>query len=489
MAIRINTNVAAMNALRNTDASQTEFNKSITRLSTGLRIANASDDPAGLIISEKLRAQIAGVDQAVRNSQSGVNVLKTAEGALDEVNKLLKDARQLAVQASNTGVEDGASLQAIQNQLTSILGSVNRISSTTAFGQKKLLNGTSGVSVGLSTPSWVDAISFGSTVGGVSVTNGTVSMTQVTAAAQAALSGTTQAAKYTAAGTSLVTASSVVLNGVTITTDGTETVNQYLNKINSYQAQTGVTASFVDASDRIDLTQVTYGAKFKVTLQDNTGVIKSGYTSITGTNARYSVSVQYTDDAGTLTTKAGITFDGGRSAGESGLHLTDTYGNVVNLTSIGNSLTTEAAVGVSASGALNFQVGSEAGQTAKVSLGNVSSSQLGKGVVTGKSLSDIDVTTATGASDGLKLIDQAITDVVTMRGDIGSFHRNVLESNIRSLSVAKENLAATESGIRDVDMAEEITQFTKQQILQQSGLALLAQANSAPQSVLSLLRG
>ena len=116
------------------------------------------------------------------------------------------------------------------------------------------------------------------------------------------------------------------------------------------------------------------------------------------------------------------------------------------------------------------------------------SSQLGQGAVSGLNLSNLDITTSSGAADALKVIDQAIADVSKSRGNIGNFMRNVLESNVRSLGVAKENLAATESQIRDVDIAEEMTSYTKLQILQQSGLSVLAQANSSPQSVLSLLR-
>jgi flagellin len=123
-----------------------------------------------------------------------------------------------------------------------------------------------------------------------------------------------------------------------------------------------------------------------------------------------------------------------------------------------------------------------------LSLGNFAASQLGTGVVSATNLSNIDITSASGASDALKVIDQAIADVTKSRGAIGNFTRNVLESNVRSLGVAKENLAASESQIRDVDIADEMTNYTKLQILQQSGLSVLAQANSAPQSVLSLLR-
>jgi flagellin len=136
-----------------------------------------------------------------------------------------------------------------------------------------------------------------------------------------------------------------------------------------------------------------------------------------------------------------------------------------------------------------FQIGANAGETTSLSLGNMAASQLGLGAIAGKDLSNLDLTTQQGASEALQVIDKAIGDVASTRGQIGSFTRNILESNVRSLGIAKENLAATESAIRDTDIASEMTNFTKLQILQQSGLSVLAQANSAPQAVLSLLRG
>src|SRR5688572_20290460 len=128
MSFRVNTNVSAMNALRNVASSSMDFSKSITRLSTGLRISSAADDPAGLISSENFRAQMSGIDQAVRNSQDAINFAKTAEGALDEVNRLLRDARSLSVAAGNAGTLSDEQNQANQAQLNSIVQSITRIS-------------------------------------------------------------------------------------------------------------------------------------------------------------------------------------------------------------------------------------------------------------------------------------------------------------------------------------------------------------------------
>jgi flagellin len=144
MSFRVNNNITAMNALRNLSANNVEFSKSINRLSTGLRINSAADDPAGLIVSENFRAQIGGLEQALRNNQDAVNYAKTAEGALDEVSRLLRDARALAVGAANSGTMSASQIQANQNQLQSIANSITRISSMTQFGTKKILDGSSG---------------------------------------------------------------------------------------------------------------------------------------------------------------------------------------------------------------------------------------------------------------------------------------------------------------------------------------------------------
>jgi flagellin len=177
--------------------------------------------------------------------------------------------------------------------------------------------------------------------------------------------------------------------------------------------------------------------------------------------------------------------------GNDGLTLSDADGNSIKLTAAGNVTASvqNATIGQVTVGNSQFQIGANSGQTTSLSLGNFAASQLGGGVVSGLNLSNLDITTASGASDALKVIDAAIDGVAKSRGQIGSFQRNILESNIRSLGVAKENLAATESTIRDTDVATEMTNFTKLQILQQAGMSMLGQANAAPQSVLSLLRG
>lgn len=490
MSLRINTNIGAMNAYRNLSQTSDSYSKSMTRLSTGLRINDASDDPAGLIASEKFRAQISGIDQAVLNSQDAVNYAKTAEGALGEVNTLLRDARSLAVASANTGTLTSAQIAANQNQINSIITSINRISTNTQFGTKKLLDGSSGVSASVTNGTAIKSMSFGGSLNGSSVVgNSAVAVNVTTAATHGVLNAAgmgenavvaADQATYLAAAVG-TDAGSFTINGETFNVSATDTWGGVIDKINQASGRTGVVADseYAGGSGSIRLTTNGYGTNAKINLADANGVILSGAGTATaaGVNAVATVTA---GTAGAGGTSLAATFTGGAN-GASGLDLTDSAGNKIVLTEAGNAVANLAGAGQLLVGASNFQIGSNSGQTASLSIGNFSASTLG--------ISSLDLTSGSGAAAALTAIDTAIDTVTKARGDIGSFQRNTLESNIRSLGIAKENLSATESTIRDTDVASEMTNFTKLQILQQAGMSMLAQANSAPQSVLSLLRG
>lgn len=479
MSFRINTNVQAMGALRNLGNTGIEASKSMTRLSTGLRITSAADDPAGLIVSDQFKAQIGGLDQAVRNNQDAGNYAKTAEGALNEVNKLLGDARTLAVASGNGATLTDAQRQANQQQLNSIMDSINRIAGSTGYGTKKLLNGSSGITATSLDASNALGANFSGTFNSEAVTGGgAVTVTVTTAAERASITSTATFA----ATTTTVSAGTFTINGTSFTTASTDTVADVLSKINNSSSTTGVSASF--ESNALVLTSKEFGADAAVNLVDSAGVLlgSAGQASDTGVDAVATVSVDVNGSAtGGVNS---VTFNQGK-----GLVLRDNSGNRVSLTEAGNATTAATAmIQLVSNGSTSFQIGGNAGDTANLSLGNFAASGLGLGAVSGKDLSNIDVLDDASAGDALKVIDQAISDVSESRGRIGNFIRNTIETNVRSLGVQKENLAATLSSITDVDVAEEMTNFTKLQILQQSGMSMLAQANSAPQSVLSLLR-
>ena len=492
MSLRINTNITAMNAMRALSSTSEAFARSIERLSSGMRINRGADDPAGLIISENLRAQMVGMSQAVSNAQDAANLLKTAEGGLDEIHNLLRTMRQLAVHASNTGVNDLTALQADQTQIRSALESLNRIAEQTQFGTKKLLDGTAGISAQVTDTARLAGIFIGNTFNGVIVQSGDVTITVNTAATRAQVLGT---ATYASVNSSISTVGggtsgaggTVVINGQSITVSGNDTVQTLIDRINALTSVTGVSAMFSagNGSGVVVLRQVNYGANFSVQANQSATLLFSSGTSSSSTGVDAVVTVEVTTSAGVTS----ATFTGGRASGDSGLKVKDAYGNTLLLTEAGNSTAiSNARVAVVSAQSLVFQIGANAGQTSRISLRDTRASQLGTTVVANKSLQDIDVTTQQGAQDAIRIIDEAISQISQVRGNIGAFQKQVLESTMRSLNVARENLAASESAIRDTNVAEEVMNYTKLQILQQAGMAVLAQANAAPQAVLSLLR-
>ena len=189
MSFNINTNVTALNSLRNLNNVANNVSSSIEKLSSGLRINRAADDPAGLIISESLRAQIDGLNQAVSNSQDATNLIKTTEGALTEVNTLLRNVRQLAVHAANTGVNDQIATQADQTQITSAIASIQRIAEQTQFGTKHLLDGSSGISAAVVDTKNIAGINIGGVFNSLATQNGTVNITVNGVATRAQVSG------------------------------------------------------------------------------------------------------------------------------------------------------------------------------------------------------------------------------------------------------------------------------------------------------------
>ena len=307
MSLRINNNIESMNAHRSLLMNDRALSKSLERLASGQKVNRAADDPAALVISEHMRAQVSGMEQAIRNNEVAISLVQTAEGSMNEISSILVSLRQRAISAANVGASDQDMIDANQAEVENGLASIDRVVSSTQFGHYKLLDGTN-------------------------------------------------AAK-------------------------------------------------------------------------------------TITNEDGSISIQE---------------------------------------------------------GLRFHVGPNADHMASTSIRDMSTNQLGRsqvpeGELPNKSnfmsLADIDVRDEQGAQDALAIIDQSLTEVATVRGDLGAFQKHTLESNLTSLQVAAENMTAAESTIRDTDMAQELATFTRNQIMTQSATAQLAQANAMPQHVLRLLNG
>ena len=307
MSLRINNNIESMNAHRSLLMNDRALSKSLERLASGQKVNRAADDPAALVISEHMRAQVSGMEQAIRNNEVAISLVQTAEGSMNEISSILVSLRQRAISAANVGASDQDMINANQAEVENGLKSIDRVVSSTQFGHYKLLDGTNAAKI-------------------------------------------------------------------------------------------------------------------------------------------------VTNDDGSISTQEG----------------------------------------------LRFHVGPNAEHMASTSIRDMSTNQLGRaqvpeGEMPNKSnfmsLADIDVRNEQGAQDALAIIDQSLTEVATVRGELGAFQKHTLESNLTSLQVAAENMTAAESTIRDTDMAQELATFTRNQIMTQSATAQLAQANAMPQHVLRLLNG
>ncbi len=471
MALRINMNVAALNAHRQLQGTDNALGSSIEKLSSGFKINRAADSPSGLAISENLRSQVSGLGQAISNSNDAVNMIKTAEGAMAEIHSLLRTMRDLAVHAAQTGTNDSSARAADQAQVAETLATLTNIANNTAFGNKKLLDGTAtgmifqiganaGQTISVDIKSMkTDAIDVSGPVAaglnakltGVILGASTSLSTSATGVVQALHVTSIGAlathsgggAAYANAAATVRNAGTITINGRSLAVAGTDTVQNVIDAINADTAN-NVVATF--AANKVVLTQDAKGSNQAIAYSETADVINGGAANnyITyGTNAQAHVVGASGPE---------VTFDKGY-----GLTLADAAGDQIVLA--GTAVVEDLAAAFTMSG-------TTAGEAA---LKNVD-----------------DVNVATDAAGALTTLDAAITRVSTMRAELGAKMLS-LQSNVNSLGVAKENIAASESAIRDTDMAAEMVNFTRNQILEQAGISMLAQANSAPQSLLKLL--
>ncbi len=472
VSLRINLNTAALTAHRVLADTDSTLGKTIERLSSGFRINSAADDPAGLVISEKLRAQVSGLGQAIRNAGDAVNMVKTAEAALNEVHRLLRSMRDLAVHAANTGANDNAAILADQAQITNAIASINKIAQETQFGQKTLLDGTAGIKANVIASSVIS--------GDFSYTSGLSDSDQiavnVTTAAEKAYLYTADFGLNTDFVTDAVGTFSMTINGVQVSYTSQTTVSNLQSAINAVSDQTGVTATITTAG-QIDLVTSSYGHKASVAVTGGMGILNGGVASAAdvGVDAAATVTVNGVDVSDALWTSG------------DGLVLKDTAGNQIVLTEAAATATGDKGAQFQVDvGTLIFQVGAYANQTRELNIPSVYAQNLGTSAVAGQSVATIDLNTQ--AQNAILILDDAIREISTIRASLGATQKNVFESSINSLTVAQENIAASESTIRDTDMAAEVVNLTRNQILQQAGTAMLAQANQTPQTLLKLLQ-
>lgn len=464
---RINTNISSLQARNRLAINQGDLSTRLQRLSSGLRINSGKDAPAGLIASETLRSEIGGIRQAIDNSQRANNVISTAEGALSEVSALLLEIQGLTNEAANSGALSPQEVQANQLQVDAILNSINRIANTTQFNGVKLLNGSLDYTTsGMAT----SAISVAQIHSAQLPDNGSVNVT-VTVTASAELGNLTYSGATV--GASAVTLEVAGNRGTEqLTFAGGTATSSVALAVNALKEATGVSA-YVNGGDLV-FNSTAFGSDQFVSVKTIAGTFMDGK--------------DHGEDAG-------VNINGSR-AEVRGTTATLRNGNIdIELTLSGEFAQT---VGVDQSfaitgGGAKFQLGSEVNRQgqAHVGIGSVNTTKLGDEVVGFLSslASGGDASLVSGNTiSAQSILTRAIKQVAELRGRLGAFQKNVLETNVNSLSIALENVTASESKIRDTDFAFETSEMTRAQILVQANTSVLAQANQSPQSVLSLLQ-
>jgi len=526
----INTNIASLNAQRNLNTSQTALQTSLQRLSSGLRINSAKDDAAGLAISARFSSQIRGDTQAARNANDGISLAQTAEGGLSTAGDLLQRIRELAVQSAN-GTNSDSDRKSIQNEVSALSNELNRVANTTQFNGQNVLDGSltssqfqvganSGqtINVGIQSAKATDignntlegayiaaggglsdavtgALANNQAADTLNITSGTGTTTNVSIGAgdsakkiAASVNSLSGQSGVTATATTTATISGLATATPGGGTAGNGSVQFTLRGTNSIENDPNSTAVTISAKVKSgDLSAVaqainaqtgTTGISASLQTNTSTGVKELKLSSndgsdiqITNTNtasddilAAGGVQVRGTDQPANGSTAAvaaaGVAIPAGAAAGGAGASVT-----------IGGHL--------SFSGDSGFTIASQGNLTTIVNGSTGSNLQ---------SVAKLDVSTVDGANAALKTIDSALNQVNSNRASLGAI-QNRFASTISNLQTTTENLSASQSRIQDTDFAAETANLTRGQILQQAGTAMLAQANSLPNGVLSLLRG
>lgn len=515
---RINTNIPSVIAQQRLNRSGADLSLRLERLSTGLRINRGKDDPAGLIISERLGTDISNIEQAIKNGERASAVIATTEGALTEITDLLNSIKALAVEAANTGALSDEERAANQLQIDSAIQSITRISNTATFGGLKLLDGsldyiTSGITSSEISQAKINSASF---VGATSI-NVDVDVISSAQKGNLYLSGDNSA--VTGANGTILSSTTIQIRGPLgvrelVVASGT-TYDDLRDSVNQLTELTGVEAALINGNidSGLVFSSTEYGSDAFVSVEriDGSGGSDDNWTlyKLDSNSAIPANGVPWGDP----NLLSGVDRDAGAdvSALINGILATGDGLNVsINSPSLGMELllnetfatdptATASTFDITGGGSL-FQLGPDisALQQANIGVQSTASESLGGSLVNGdlQFLSSL----ATGQANSLDtaaarndfsaledIVDASIDEVSILRGRLGAFERNVLETNNRSLQAAYENLNASRSIIRDADFAKETSELTRAQILQSAGTSVLGLANQQSQQVLQLL--
>ena len=484
MSLVINTNIMSLDAQKNLQTSGDQLATSLQRLSSGMRINSAKDDAAGLAIADRFTSQINGLNQAARNANDGISLAQTGEGALQQVTSNLQRIRELAVQSLNA-TNSSSDRQALDAEVQQLKSEIDRVAQTTSFNGVKLLDGT-----------------FSSQAFQVGANQGeTISVSAITSARTAAL-GTSFAASLAGGalgGTALaagdltlqVGSNVFTVGAATNGTNGQDNTSAYsiANAINAVASGITATASATNSTDAAAATGGAAADAGTFTINGATVTIAAGDL---GNSAA-------TDEANVISKINAVSAVSGVTASDNGgkikLSAADGRNIIVSaVTSTGGTLTA-AKAGISTLAGATARGTISLASSQSFTVGGTNPTHAGAGVTaqtvaaaaTGTAISNVDVLSVNSANATLASVDAALSQIDNTRAALGAY-QNRFQSAINSIQTTAENLTASRSRIQDPDFAAETANLTKAQILQQAGTAMVAQANSAPQNVLSLLK-
>ncbi len=479
--MHINRNMSAVIANNQLLRTENKLSKSMERLSSGLKINQASDNPSGIAISNKMKAQIDALDQADRNASDGISVLQIADGALNEVASILQRMRELSVQAANgtNAYEDRLS---IQEEIDELKKEVDRISRDTEYNTKSLLDGSSDVRI------------YGENATRFSASDSVIAQVYKLNVTEAATQATVEfpAEKPEKAG-------NITINGVTASITEDMDNEAYLQEIRNAAAKAGCVVDMSEDGSSILVKSAYYGFDESIectvdaemadampasAYNANKKLNEDGTYTIANTGKDAAVSIP---GSGSSETRLATGFTSTTTVEAQGnrIFITDNNGFSIEFLLDADYVETPGTtegnfeIEVTEIGSLTIQIGANEHQDMDVRIGEISTESL--------YVDTVDVAVEKGAERAMLTLDEAISDLSAARSRIGAF-QNRLEYAANSLSATEENMTAAYSTILDTDMAEEMTEYTQQNILSQAAISVLSQANELPQQVLSLLQ-
>jgi flagellin len=500
MALSVVTNTASLNAQRNLTKSGEGLATSMQRLSSGMRINSAKDDAAGLQISNRLTSQINGLAVAQRNANDGISIAQTAEGAMQASTDILQRMRELSLQSAN-GSNSTTDRESLDKELTQLQTELTRIAETTSFGGQQLLDGSFGsksfqvgananevISMSLTDIS-ADAIGSART----DLAGASAGLGQVTAAGP----GTTTIPNGVTAGTLEILGNNATAESITISlSDSAATIANNINNVTNstgVSAQANTTAELIlnDVTAQIGFSLNGNSVSFDTTsAADDAAALNTAISTINGAGTAVTASLNDAGDGILLNAADGSDIQLVNFVSNSGTD-TDATVEAFDYDGASTGLTPVTISGAAASATDSVTVGgtirldstSAFSTTSSVDTISAATTATNSGFI---GVDTLDITTQGGSQDALAVIDAALAQIDNERADLGAL-QNRFSYTISNLANVQENVSASRSRIQDTDFAVETAQMTKNQILQQAGTSILAQANQLPQAALSLI--